>query len=152
AWSSARTSSADNGLPRYAPVLCRRRNRHDASCLFFGRTGDAYGARRILLGRGSHSPYHPDPGSLEFPPTGRAARSEIANPVPSLLGSNVSGIGRFLELPRCGIFGFLINLPIVSYYEIGTALTANHGHASMMGVYGMFSVGLALFCQRYMIP
>src|SRR3712207_9196867 len=47
-----------------------------------------------------------------------------------------------------GIFGFLINLPIVSYYEIGTALTANHGHAAMMGVYGMLAVGLALFCLR----
>jgi nitric oxide reductase subunit B len=51
-----------------------------------------------------------------------------------------------------GIFGFLINLPIVSYYEIGTALTANHGHAAMMGVYGMLAVGLALFCLRYMVP
>ena len=51
-----------------------------------------------------------------------------------------------------GIFGFLINLPIVSYYEIGTALTANHGHAAMMGVYGMLAVGLALFCLRYLIP
>jgi nitric oxide reductase large subunit len=50
-----------------------------------------------------------------------------------------------------GVFGFLINLPIVSYYEIGTALTANHAHASMMGVYGMLAVGLALFCLRYMI-
>ncbi|HXE41755.1 MAG TPA: cbb3-type cytochrome c oxidase subunit I, partial [Candidatus Baltobacteraceae bacterium] len=35
---------------------------------------------------------------------------------------------------------------------IGTALTANHGHAAMMGVYGMLAVGLALFCLRYMIP
>jgi nitric oxide reductase subunit B len=51
-----------------------------------------------------------------------------------------------------GIFGFLINLPVVSYYEIGTALTTNHGHAAMMGVYGMLAVGLALFCVRYMIP
>jgi nitric oxide reductase subunit B len=51
-----------------------------------------------------------------------------------------------------GIFGFLINLPIVSYYEIGTALTANHGHASMMGVYGMLAAGLALFALRYLIP
>ena len=33
-----------------------------------------------------------------------------------------------------GVFGFLINLPVVSYYEIGTALTTNHGHAAMMGV------------------
>jgi nitric oxide reductase subunit B len=51
-----------------------------------------------------------------------------------------------------GVFGFLINLPVVSYYEIGTALTSNHGHAAMMGVYGMLAVGLALFCIRYLIP
>src|SRR3712207_7150636 len=50
-----------------------------------------------------------------------------------------------------GIFGFLINLPIISYYQIGTALTANHGHAAMMGVYGMLAAGLALFCLRYLI-
>ena len=58
----------------------------------------------------------------------------------------------FWNFLGAGIFGFLINLPIVSYYEIGTALTANHGHASMMGVYGMLAVGLALFCLRYMVP
>jgi nitric oxide reductase subunit B len=58
----------------------------------------------------------------------------------------------FWNFLGAGIFGFLINLPVVSYYEIGTALTANHGHAAMMGVYGMLAVGLALFCLRYMIP
>lgn len=58
----------------------------------------------------------------------------------------------FWNFLGAGVFGFLINLPIVSYYEIGTALTANHAHASMMGVYGMLSVGLALFCLRYIIP
>ena len=58
----------------------------------------------------------------------------------------------FWNFLGAGIFGFLINLPIVSYYEIGTALTTNHGHAAMMGVYGMLAVGLALFCIRYMIP
>ena len=58
----------------------------------------------------------------------------------------------FWNFLGAGIFGFLINLPIVSYYEIGTALTPNHGHAAMMGVYGMLGVGLALFCLRYMIP
>ncbi len=47
----------------------------------------------------------------------------------------------FWNFLGAGIFGFLINLPIVSYYEIGTALTANHGHAAMMGVYGMLAVG-----------
>jgi nitric oxide reductase subunit B len=58
----------------------------------------------------------------------------------------------FWNFLGAGVFGFLINLPIVSYYEVGTALTANHGHASMMGVYGMMAVGLALFCLRYIIP
>ena len=58
----------------------------------------------------------------------------------------------FWNFLGAGVFGFLINLPIVSYYEIGTALTANHAHAAMMGVYGMLAMGLALFCLRYLIP
>ena len=58
----------------------------------------------------------------------------------------------FWNFLGAGIFGFLINLPIVSYYQIGTALTANHGHAAMMGVYGMLAVGLAMFAFRYVIP
>jgi nitric oxide reductase subunit B len=47
-----------------------------------------------------------------------------------------------------GVFGFLINLPIVSYFEIGTGLTANHGHAAMFGVFGMLALGVVLFCLR----
>ena len=58
----------------------------------------------------------------------------------------------FWNFLGAGIFGFLINLPIVSYYEIGTALTANHGHTAFMGVYGMLAVGIALFCLRYLMP
>ena len=58
----------------------------------------------------------------------------------------------FWNFLGAGIFGFLINLPIISYYQIGTALTANHGHAAMIGVYGMLAAGLALFCLRYLIP
>ncbi|MBZ5551579.1 MAG: cbb3-type cytochrome c oxidase subunit I [Acidobacteriia bacterium] len=50
-----------------------------------------------------------------------------------------------------GIFGFLVNLPVVSYYEIGTNLTANHAHTAMMGVYGMLAIGLLLFCLRYLM-
>ena len=57
----------------------------------------------------------------------------------------------FWNFVGAGVFGFLINLPIVSYYEIGTALTANHAHGSMMGVYGMLAVGLALFALRYIV-
>ncbi len=55
----------------------------------------------------------------------------------------------FWNFLGAGIFGFLINLPIVSYYEIGTALTANHAHTALMGVYGMLAVGLGLFALRY---
>ncbi len=58
----------------------------------------------------------------------------------------------FWNFLGAGVFGFLINLPIVSYYQIGTALTANHAHGAMMGVYGMLGVGLALFALRYLIP
>jgi nitric oxide reductase subunit B len=58
----------------------------------------------------------------------------------------------FWNFLGAGVFGFLVNLPVVSYYEIGTALTANHGHAAMMGVYGMLAIGLAMFCLRYLIP
>jgi nitric oxide reductase subunit B len=58
----------------------------------------------------------------------------------------------FWNFLGAGVFGFLINLPIVSYYEIGTALTANHGHAAMMGVYGMLAVGFCMFALRYLVP
>uniref|UniRef100_UPI00345AE6F2 nitric-oxide reductase large subunit n=1 Tax=Nocardioides sp. TaxID=35761 RepID=UPI00345AE6F2 len=58
----------------------------------------------------------------------------------------------FWNFIGAGVFGFLINLPIVSYYQIGTALTANHAHGAMMGVYGMMGVGLSLFALRYIIP
>ena len=58
----------------------------------------------------------------------------------------------FWNFLGAGIFGFLINLPIVSYYEIGTALTSNHGHTAFMGVYGMLAIGLGMFCIRYLTP
>ncbi len=58
----------------------------------------------------------------------------------------------FWNFLGAGVFGFLINLPIVSYFEIGTGLTANHAHTAMMGVYGMLAAGLAIFCLRYLVP
>jgi len=48
-----------------------------------------------------------------------------------------------------GIFGFLINLPIVSYFEVGTMLTASHAHAAMMGVFGMLAIALMVFTVRH---
>ena len=56
----------------------------------------------------------------------------------------------FWNFVGAGIFGFLINLPIVSYYEVGTILTPNHGHAAMMGVFGMLAVALVVFAARQM--
>ena len=50
-----------------------------------------------------------------------------------------------------GIFGFLINLPIVSYFEVGTILTPNHGHAAMMGVFGMLAVAFMVFAMRHVL-
>ena len=47
-----------------------------------------------------------------------------------------------------GVFGFLINTPIVSYYEVGTTLTVNHGHAAFVGVFGMLGVGLMAYVAR----
>lgn len=40
---------------------------------------------------------------------------------------------------------FLINLPTVSYYEVGTMLTPNHGQAALMGVFGMLAIALMVF-------
>jgi len=57
----------------------------------------------------------------------------------------------FWNFLGAGVFGFLINMPIVSYYEHATYLTSNHGHAALMGVYGMLSVAGVLFCARYLI-
>ena len=54
----------------------------------------------------------------------------------------------FWNFVGAGMFGFLVNLPIVSYYETGTQLTANHAHGSMMGVFGMLAIALMVFVLR----
>lgn len=50
-----------------------------------------------------------------------------------------------------GVFGLIINLPIANYYEHGTYLTVNHGHAALMGVYGNLSIAAILFALRYLV-
>ena len=57
----------------------------------------------------------------------------------------------FWNFVGAGIFGFLINLPVVSYFEVGTLLTPNHGHAAMMGVFGMFAVAFMVFAFRQVL-
>ena len=83
---------------------------------------------------------------------GSRQQSEDAQPFPHRWAVLFLVAVGFWNFVGAGIFGFLINLPIVSYYQIGTALTANHAHAAMMGVYGMLAVGLAMFAFRYVIP
>ena len=57
----------------------------------------------------------------------------------------------FWNFVGAGVFGFLINLPIVSYFEVGTMLTPNHGHTAMMGVFGMLAIALAVFALRQVL-
>ncbi|MEN6463584.1 MAG: cbb3-type cytochrome c oxidase subunit I [Syntrophaceae bacterium] len=54
----------------------------------------------------------------------------------------------FWNFIGAGVFGFLINMPIVSYFETGTNLTPNHGHAALMGVFGMFAISFMVFGMR----
>ena len=49
------------------------------------------------------------------------------------------------------IFGFIINLPIINYYEHATYLTANHAHTALFGVYGMLAIALILFSWRGLV-
>jgi nitric oxide reductase subunit B len=50
-----------------------------------------------------------------------------------------------------GMFGFLINLPIINYYEHATYLTSNHAHTALFGVYGMLAIALILFSWRGLV-
>jgi nitric oxide reductase subunit B len=56
----------------------------------------------------------------------------------------------FWNFVGAGVFGFLINLPIVSYFEVGTMLTSNHAHTAMFGVFGMLALAVLVFCLRAM--
>jgi nitric oxide reductase subunit B len=57
----------------------------------------------------------------------------------------------FWNFLGAGVFGFMINLPAVNYYEHATYLTSNHGHTALFGVYGMLSISLLLFTWRSLV-
>ncbi len=57
----------------------------------------------------------------------------------------------FWNFLGAGVFGFLINLPIINYFEHGTYLTMNHAHGALFGVYGMLSIALLLFSWRGLV-
>lgn len=50
-----------------------------------------------------------------------------------------------------GVTGFLINLPVVNYFEHGQQLTPAHAHAAMMGVYGMFAIAVMIYSLRNVV-
>ena len=137
-----RADRAGHHLPRHHPVLRGRRHRHDAPPVLLGNPGRAHGAGRVLLGGRSHSADLPDRRGVGVPSARLAPAGRDANPFPHRWAVMFLVAVGFWNFLGAGIFGFLINLPIVSYYQIGTALTANHGHAAMMGVYGMLAVGI----------
>lgn len=57
----------------------------------------------------------------------------------------------FWNFVGAGVMGFMLNLPIVNYYQHGTYLTVNHGHAALFGVYGNLAIATMVFCARWNI-
>ena len=81
----------------------------------------------------------------------RAANGNGASSLFAMPGVFLFLVGvNFWNFFGAGVFGLIINLPIANYYEHGTYLTVNHGHAALMGVYGNLSLGALLFCCRYL--
>lgn len=77
--------------------------------------------------------------------SGRAGAFVLSDSFLFLLAVN------FWNFLGAGVFGFIINLPIVNYFEHGTYLTVNHGHAALMGVYGNLAIAAVLFCSRFLV-
>lgn len=57
----------------------------------------------------------------------------------------------FWNLVGAGMFGFLLNPPIVLYYAQGINTTPIHSHTALFGVYGMLAISLLLFAVRHIV-
>lgn len=57
----------------------------------------------------------------------------------------------FWNLIGAGVFGFLINPPIILYYAQGINTTPIHSHTALFGVYGMLAISLLLFSVRHIV-
>jgi nitric oxide reductase subunit B len=57
----------------------------------------------------------------------------------------------FWNLVGAGVFGFLINPPIVLYYAQGINTTPIHSHGALFGVYGFLAIALTLFSMRHIV-
>ena len=55
----------------------------------------------------------------------------------------------FWNLVGAGVFGFLINPPIILYYIQGINTTPIHAHLALFGVYGLLAIALMLFSVRH---
>ena len=42
-------------------------------------------------------------------------------------------------------------MPVVSYFEAGTILTLNHGHAALLGAFGMLAMALLVMGLRHVL-
>ncbi len=113
-----------------------------------------FGGPSFWLGLGSvFSSMEPVPllglvvrGLLEYKAIrGRGGKFHYKWPMYFLVASS------FWNFLGAGVFGFLINLPIVNYFEHGTYLTMNHAHGALFGVYGMLSIALLLFSWRGLV-
>ncbi len=57
----------------------------------------------------------------------------------------------FWNMVGAGVFGFLINPPIVLYYAQGLNTTPIHSHGALFGVYGFLAIALMLFSVRNIV-
>ncbi len=57
----------------------------------------------------------------------------------------------FWNVVGAGVFGFLINPPIVLYYAQGLNTTPIHSHGALFGVYGFLAIALMLFSMRHIV-
>jgi len=57
----------------------------------------------------------------------------------------------FWNVVGAGVFGFLINPPIVLYYGQGVNTTPLHAHTALFGVYGVLAIALMLFSVRHIV-
>ena len=57
----------------------------------------------------------------------------------------------FWNMLGAGVFGFMINPPIVLYYIQGINTTPIHAHTALFGVYGLLAISLMLFSMRNIV-
>jgi nitric oxide reductase subunit B len=68
----------------------------------------------------------------------------------------MEGVWRFIvavnvwNIIGAGVFGSLINLPIINYFEHATYLTGHHAHAAMFGVKGNVALAGVLYCCQHL--